>query len=490
MSSYTRRAFLKTGSAILALPAGLAACDQRPATPDRSTAGHWEIVQTPPLGAWSTALLPTGKVLLFQDGTHMCLWDPETRQYQQQGLTANTNLFCAGLAFLEDGRLLAAGGHAGRENEEFLGVSSAEMFDPWRKRWRRLPNMAGGKRWYPTAATLPDGRVLIASGTHAGTRNEAIEVLDPAAEEWEVVARRSLPLYPWTAVRPGGELLFYGPQPRTLRFDWTSGTFRTAGTMNRGRWGGAGVPLDGEAGTLLAMGGGQPSTSTSELFEADTGTWRSIPSLRHSRRNPDLVLLPDGSVLAVGGDQQTHEHGDGDHEEEPEGVRMAEILAPDRSGWTPAGRSYYDHGYHSTALLLPDGSVLAAGPNKTMEIYHPWYTSTENRPTVASPPRRIGYGETFHVSTSGGTTVERIVLIRTSSVTHSLNTDQRYLEFEPTSVFEPTPGWNKLSVRGPASPGVAPPGYYLLFAVDERHVPSEGRFVRVGPEALPGRLSR
>lgn len=489
MSSYTRRAFLKTGSAFLALPAGLAACDQGPAVPDLSTAGHWEILETPPVGAWSAALLPTGRVLLFRDGSDMCLWDPETRQYEQQTLTSNTNLFCAGLAFLEDGRLLAAGGHEGHENEQFLGLSSAEVFDPYRKQWRRLPDMAGGKRWYPTAATLPDGRVLIASGTHAGTRNEVIEVLDPTTEEWEVVVRRSLPIYPWTAVRPNGTLLFYGPQPRTLQFDWTRGTFRIAGTMNHGRWGGAGVLLDGTSGTLLAVGGGQPSASPSELFEADTGQWQSLPSMKYSRHNPDLVLLPDGSVLAVGGDRQTHDHAGGNHgeETESEGVQMAEMLAPDRGGWTPAGLAYHDHGYHSTALLLHDGSVLAAGPDKTMELYHPWYTSAENRPTVASLPQRIGYGETFHVSTSGGTTIERIVLLRTSSVTHSLNTDQRYLEFDPTPVFEPTPGWSKLSVRGPASPGVAPPGHYLLFAVNERRVPSEGRFVRVGSENPSGR---
>lgn len=68
-----------------------------------------------------------------------------------------------------------------------------------------------------------------------------------------------------------------------------------------------------------------------------------------------------------------------------------------------------------------------------------------------------------------------MVLIRTSSVTDALNTDQRYLELE----FESSDG-GELLAEGPASSGVAPPGYYLLFVVNREEVPSNGKFVRVG----------
>jgi len=109
----------------------LVACEGSPAGPGpqepepapEPPSGRWEIVDPVPVGAWSAALLPTGKVLLFQNGEQMYLWDPETRQFGPQ-FSSNTNLFCAGLTFLADGRLLAVGGHAGQDEEEhFLGLS-------------------------------------------------------------------------------------------------------------------------------------------------------------------------------------------------------------------------------------------------------------------------------------------------------------------------------------------------------------------------------
>jgi hypothetical protein len=415
----------------------------------------------------------------------MCLWDPEIRQFEQ-GLAAHTNLYCAGLALLGDGHLLAVGGHAGKEDDQFLGLRSAEVFDPWSKRWSRLPDMAGGKRWYPTAVTLPGGRALVASGVHAGTCNDAIELFDPAGEAWEVVARQSLPIYPWAAVRLGGRLLLYGPQARTMQFEWGSDTFRAVGTMSQAQWGEPGALLDGKSGPLLAVGGGSPPVPTTEGFDPGRRAWQSAPSMTSSRRNLDLVLLSDGGILAVGGSRRAHDHGDG-HREHDGGdahdVQMAEILGPDRSDWKPVGRSQYGHGYHSTALFLPDGSVLTAGPERAMEIYHPWYTTVEYRPEITGLPRRLGYGGSVSVSTPGAAAINRVVLIRAGSVTHSLNTDQRFLTLEFEPVFEPDAGCNKLSVQEPPSPGAAPPGYYLLFVVNNVSVPSEGQLVRVGGDA-------
>lgn len=433
-----------------------------------------------PVRAWSAALLPTGKVLLFHDGERMHLWDPADQQFGER-FAANTNLFCAGLSLLADGHLLAVGGHAGMDEEEhFLGIQSAEVFDPWQERWTQLPDMVGGERWYPTAVTLSDGRVLVASGTHAGETNDAIELLDPTSEERTVITRQPLPVYPWAATRPGGEVVFYGPGMHTARLEWESGTFWEVETMSADRWGGAGALLNGKTGELLAVGGGDSPTRTAEIYDPDTAAWQSIVSMVHPRHHPDLVLLPDGCVLVVGGHRSEHEDDDGhegEHDDEghEDDVLRAAILDRNRTRWEAAGQTHYGHGYHSTALLLPDGNVLAAGPEKTLEIYHPWYASVDDRPTIIALPDRIDYEETFPVTTGEDTGVARVVLIRTSSVTHSLNTDQRYLELEFEAGAE-----GALSVQGPASRGVAPPGYYLLFVVNDDDVPSEGEFLQIG----------
>lgn len=243
---------------------------QEPEPSPAPLSGRWEIVVPVPVAAVSAALLPTGKVLLFdkreqgigRQSPQMYIWDPETLQFGPQ-FSSNTNIFCAGLAFLADGRLLAVGGTEGRDDEnEPLGLRSAEVFDPWQERWTRLPDMAGGERWYPTAVTLPDGRVLVASGTHAGALNEAIELFDPVSLEWQVVAQQELPLYPWAAVLPDGELIFYGPQIATAYFDWTSGTFTEAGRMSQGRLGGAGALLNAGTAELLALWAGATRRQT------------------------------------------------------------------------------------------------------------------------------------------------------------------------------------------------------------------------------------
>lgn len=463
---------------ILSGTLALGACDAAPGGPDPQSppapppAGRWVVVAGVPVGAWSAALLPTGKVLLFQGGEQMHLWDPNTWEFGAR-FSSNTNLFCAGLTLLADGRLLAVGGHAGQDSAgNFLGSSAAEVFDPWQERWTRLPDMIGGERWYPTAITLPDGRVLVASGTHAGKLNETIERFDPEREEWQAVARQQLPLYPWAAVLPADEIAFYGPQRPTALFDLNTGAIRPAGSMGQARHGGTGVLLNAAAGRLLALGGGSPATGSAEMFEVGSAAWRPIPSMARSRHHPDTILLPDGTVLVVGGHSTA---GEGEGSDAEGDVRLAEILDPTGTRWSEAGNAHYGHGYHSTALLLPDGSVLAAGPERNLELYRPPYLFAGERPIVESLPGTASYGETLSVTTSAEAPIARVVLIRASSVTHSLNTDQRYLALE----FQRVSG-RELAVQAPAAPALAPPGYYLLFVVTDRGVPSEGRFLPIG----------
>lgn len=418
-------------------------------------------------------LLPTGKVLLFQSGAAMHLWDPQTGRFSPR-FGSNTNLFCAGLAFLADGTLLAVGGHQGRDpSEQFLGLRSAEVFDPWQERWTRVPDMVGGERWYPTAVTLPDGRVLVASGIHAGSQNETIEIYEPRQRSWEVIARQRLhPVYPWAAVVPGAYLIFYGPQRSTAVFNWNASTFQLVSAMIVARPGGTGVLLDGNTGALLALGGGNPTTSSAEIFDPAAKAWRATAAMASPRHHPNAVLLPDGRVLVVGGHRAVQDREDPGAEGD---VLSAETFDPQGRQWLSAGQTSYGHGYHSTALLLPDGSVLAAGPARTLERYFPWYFFARNRPAIEFSPGQASFGERFTVRTAAAGEIARVVGIRVSSTTHSLNTDQRYLELEFRRV-----GTGTLSVQAPPSPAVAPPGYYLLFVRTDQNVPSEGRFLRIG----------
>jgi hypothetical protein len=140
--------------------------------------------------------------------------------------------------------------------------------------------------------------------------------------------------------------------------------------------------------------------------------------------------------------------------------------------------------YHSTALLLPDARVLVSGGGRfngtneptdqpSGEIFAPPYLFKGPRPTISSVPAQISYGQTFAVQTSDAANIASVALMRTGSVTHSIDMNQRYvpLSFTASSGI--------LSVTGPANTNFAPRGYYMLFIVDTNGVPSVSRFVKL-----------
>jgi hypothetical protein len=72
-----------------------------------------------------------------------------------------------------------------------------------------------------------------------------------------------------------------------------------------------------------------------------------------------------------------------------------------------------------------------------------------------------------------------VALIHPGSVTHTVNTDQRYVGLDFTA------SGTTITATSPANGSTAPPGYYMLFAVDSAGVPSVASWVRVGGSAPP-----
>jgi hypothetical protein len=139
---------------------------------------------------------------------------------------------------------------------------------------------------------------------------------------------------------------------------------------------------------------------------------------------------------------------------------------------------------------MPDATVWVAGGNPTrgtyeqhMEIYKPAYLFTTDgsgtvipatRPTITAAPSGINYGNTFTVQTPDAANISSAVLIRAGGVTHAFNMDQRLVE---TSFTVADAG--DLTVTAPPNGNIAPPGYYLLFLVNNAGVPSIASFVQL-----------
>jgi hypothetical protein len=88
----------------------------------------------------------------------------------------------------------------------------------------------------------------------------------------------------------------------------------------------------------------------------------------------------------------------------------------------------------------------------------------------------VAHGERFEVRTPDAASVDEAVLVRQSSTTHCLDTDQRLVGLR---ILDRDVDVVTLEVTG--NPNVAPPGHYMLFLLRDG-VPSEAPFVRVGPE--------
>jgi hypothetical protein len=142
--------------------------------------------------------------------------------------------------------------------------------------------------------------------------------------------------------------------------------------------------------------------------------------------------------------------------------------------------------YHSTALLLPDGRVMRGGkdgqfqrdPYKyyehRLELFSPPYLSAGGRPQISSAPGAGAYGENISVGCPNAGRIARVAAIRAGAVTHNFHMDQRYVGLE---IVNRTAG--KLTVKLPPNSKVAPPGWYMLFVVNEDGVPSKARMIKI-----------
>src|SRR5438105_15593520 len=114
------------------------------------------------------------------------------------------------------------------------------------------------------------------------------------------------------------------------------------------------------------------------------------------RTNMNSVLLPDGTILVVGGnavDQFTTPY------------LQSLLYDPTNDTWTPLVSQTLRRAYHSTAVLLPDGRVLSAGDNgpapaagqDNEELYYPPYLFRASRPSIVQAPAAVAVGSLYPV---------------------------------------------------------------------------------------------
>jgi hypothetical protein len=479
--------------------------------------GEWVVSpQSSEILAIHAALLKTGKIMYFGGSEHdkkqhkkkkvdhTRLWDPATGNVETIGSPTH-DLFCVGHSFLADGKLLAAGGTQ-KYGPGYKGLRETSIFDPdllplnpWvaacMMNFERGTTKGGG-RWYPTLVTLSDGKVLTVSGfpekTDSRNINIMVEIFNtaplPQGSYADIGDQATMPKgYPRMHLLPDGKVFCATDMNgKTMKLDCSNNTktnlpgsgkefdnFATTAVLLPL------LPANGYAPRVLLLGSSQP-----QMIDLSAGNpaWQDTSPRpltgSPARKNLNALLMPDATVLVVGGSETKLD---------ADAVLAAERYDPATNTWTTLSNSAVPRLYHSVALLLPDGRVWTAGSNFNcdiglanrelrIEIFSPPYLFQGPRPTITSAPATVTAqaAATFVVQTPQANDIASACLLRCGSVTHAFDADQRYIGLTIQSHTA-----SQLTLVAPPNKNIAPPGFYLLFVVDTDGIPSTGKFVRV-----------
>ena len=450
--------------------------------------GLWSAPQSLGMTAIHAALLRTGKVLVFgyPQPSPARVIDPVANTVTDVTFPDLVDLFCAGQSFLPDGRLLVDGGMLDAVYPMKAGIYNASIFDPATNTWSAGAPMKNA-RWYPTTVPMPNGTIFVLAGTDetGKTIQRATESYNPATNSWtELPASAWVPSppdnYPLMTLLASGKLFYAAPRQDSQMYTPATKSWSFVANMNFGIRYHAAVALLPKSQKVMVVGGaatdvgngGNPTNTTEVIdFFSRTPTWSYAAPMNIPRYNHNLIYLADGTMMAVGGNQNG-EYG--------KPVSQPELYNPVSGTWTLLPPQVAVRGYHSTAVLLPDGRVLSAGSDsqkpfeKTYEIYSPAYLFNGPRPAITSSPSSITYTQTFTITTPDASSIQRVALLRPGATTHANHMDDHYYIDLAWS-----PGTGQLTVTAPARPNLAPPGYYLLVIVNGNGVPSVMPFMQV-----------
>ena len=488
----TLTAWRIAGAALVA--AALAASGGQDVSAQAGTQGQWRTLSTlMPINPVHIAVTRTGNVLVVAGSGNVAtetnyraaVWDLAAGTIVTQPV--GWDMFCNAIVALPDGRLLVNGGTL--QYDPFHGELRNSVFDPALGTFTDVETMAHG-RWYPTVTALGNGRIMTFSGLNeTGGTNTAVEIYTPGSG-WsaEFPAGWTPPLYPRMHLLPDGRVFYSGSGTGSRFFNpathaWTGVVATTRSSVTRTYGTSVLLPLtpaNGYQPRVMIMGGGSPATATTEIIDlsAATPAWQFGPSMSQARIEMNATILPNGKVLAMGGSVND--------EDAATASLRADLYDPATNTFSAAGSNAFARLYHSGSLLLPDATVALVGGNpargsyeQRIEIYSPPYLfngdgTAATRPSITSvSPSAFSYGGSFQVFTSAAANIGSVVLMRPGAQTHAFDMEQRMVGLSFTA------GNGVLNVTAPPNGNIAPPGYYMLFALTTAGVPSVATFVNL-----------
>lgn len=467
--------------------------------------GMFGPVQSWPIIPIHGMLLPDGRLMSFgtddkgKQGAqlHYDVWDPKKGFGADSHLllpnATATDIFCAGQIIVpSNDQVLIAGGDAIKNGERNFSIDKINWFDPVNNKIYESPRKLNQLRWYASMLTMPNGDILIGGGRTSPTTYTDVP---------ELYSAKTGTLTPLDGAKNGsafGEpnwtypLMWVAPNGRAFVISTTGDTFFVdaagAGHIEKTSlvlpWSDFYLPAvmyrPGKIMVLRKRG----KVSLIELNDK-VPTARATAGFGFGRVDGSLTVMADGKVLLNGGSFY--------HKQDVLPHFGAEIWDPDTEKWSPAASGVQMRLYHSISLLLPDATVLVAGggaggdispqENLNAEVYYPPYLFDKDgsgkqvaiRPVIEQAPAVVSWGEAFSVNVTAASGVQKVAFIKMGSVTHTANFEQRYMELP----FKAEGAGGHLALTAPAKAEVATPGYYMLFVLDARGVPSVAKIIKL-----------
>ena len=200
---------------------------------------------------------------------------------------------------------------------------------------------------------------------------------------------------------------------------------------------------------------------------------KELKSMNFARSNGNATIMPDGNIFLNGG----HSYTDLEFS-----VFTPEIYNPNTQTTKEMSNSYFRRNYHASSLLLPDGRILTAGGDVwNAEIFYPPYLFAKNindktvlakRPQIVNLDKDIKRGEKVEIEVNGE--ISKVSLISTGSATHAQGSESKFRNINFTKVSN-----DKIEIKLDNNSNNLQNGTYLLFVLNSKGTPSEGKIVFV-----------